>query len=180
MSDTRVYANAMWHYARGMAYARKNQISGSRQELQKLVSIKSNPQLKESPSPFNPGLVSVEVAEKILQGIIAEQSNQNSAAITILQEAVNMEDNMLYNEPRDWILPARQYLGNVLLKSKQFQQAEKVYREDLLVNPNNGWSLTGLEKALRNQNKNQEAATVQQQAKKALARADIKVTGSVF
>ncbi|HTN05540.1 hypothetical protein [Agriterribacter sp.] len=58
---------------------------------------------------------------------------------------------MLYNEPRDWPHPAGQYLGRVLLKAKQYVAAEKVYREDLTVNPNNGWSLTGLADALQQQ-----------------------------
>jgi tetratricopeptide (TPR) repeat protein len=45
-------------------------------------------------------------------------------------------------------LPARHYLGNTLLKAKQYDEAAKVYNEDLRVNPNNAWALTGLHKAL--------------------------------
>ena len=178
--ESRVYANIMWNFARGVAHARKHQFEEAGKELQKIQNNKSNPQLKESPTAFNPGIAAVEVGEKILQGIIAEEKNQLPVSITLLKDAIAMEDGMLYGEPRDWLLPARQYLGAVLLKAKQFAEAEKVYREDLMVNPNNAWSLTGLEKSLTKQNKKNEAGAVQQQIKKASARADIKITGSVF
>ena len=87
---------------------------------------------------------------------------------------------MLYNEPRDWLLPARHYLGQVLVKAGRFEEAEKVFRQDLLVNPNNGWALTGLQASLVKQNKSKEAAAIKQQAKTALTRADSPITSSVF
>jgi tetratricopeptide (TPR) repeat protein len=170
----------MWHYARGIAYARKHQFEEAEQELQKLVANKTNPQLKESPSSFNAGLASLEVAEKVLQGVIAEEKDLLPAAITHFKDAVDKEDGMLYNEPKDWLLPVRQYLGHALLNAKQYLEAEKVYKEDLMANPNNGWSLTGLEKALMHQNKKKEAVTVQQQIRKAFARTDTQITSSVF
>jgi tetratricopeptide (TPR) repeat protein len=178
--DSRVYANSMWHWARGIAYSRKHQPDDAIRELQKLQANKSNPQLKESPSAFNPGIKAIEVAEKILEGVIADDKNLIDDAITKLKEAVDKEDAMLYNEPKDWTLPARHYLGQVLVKAKRYKEAEGVYRQDLMINPNNGWSLTGLQASLEKQNKNKEALTVKQQAKKALARTDGEITGSVF
>jgi tetratricopeptide (TPR) repeat protein len=76
--------------------------------------------------------------------------------------------------------PARQYLGSVLLKAKKYADAERVYKEDLVINPHNGWSLTGLTIALQKQNKKEEAAKVKAEAATAFARADIKITDSVF
>ena len=180
VADSRAYAKIMWHYARGIAYARKHQFDESNQELQAIVAKKIEPILKESPAAFNPGIAAVEVSEKILQGVIAEEKNQLPLSITLLQEAVDKEDGMLYNEPKDWLLPARHYLGRVLLKSKKYAEAEKVYRQDLMVNPNNSWALTGLQTSLVKQNKTREAATVEQQSKKALARTDSQIRGSAF
>jgi tetratricopeptide (TPR) repeat protein len=178
--DSRVYANIMWSFARGIANAREHQFEDAGKELQRIQNNKSNPQLKESPTAFNPGIVAVEVAENILQGVIAEEKNQLSHSITFLKDAVAIEDEMLYGEPRDWLLPSRQYLGAALLKAKQYAEAEKVYKEDLMINPNNAWSLTGLEKSLAKQNKKNEARAIQDQIKKASARADIKIISSVF
>lgn len=177
---SRIYANAIWHYARGLAYARKHQFENANIELQKMQDSIASPQLKESPSTFNPGIAAIDVAGKILEGVIAEERNELAQSVSLLKEAVDKEDGMFYNEPKDWVHPVRQYLGNVLLKAKKYGEAEKVYREDLKINPNNAWSLTGLTKALAKQGKKHEALKVQRQKEKALARSDVQITGSVF
>lgn len=112
--------------------------------------------------------------------MIAEEQNNLPQSVMLLQQAVTREDSMIYNEPKDWVHPARQYLGSVLLKAKKYSEAEKVYKEDLVINPHNGWSLTGLAIALEKQNKKTEAAKIKAEATTAFARADIKITGSVF
>jgi hypothetical protein len=180
IADSRIYAKIMWHFARGMAYARKDQFEQSTQELKKLQDSKSNPQLQVSPAAFNPGLPAVNIAEKILQGVIAEEQNQLQKAVELFDQAVDIEDGMLYNEPKDWILPARHFLANALFQNSQYAKAEKVYKDDLLINPNNAWSLTGLEKALMRQNKKTEAKAINQQLRKAAARSDVKIAGSVY
>ena len=179
-ADTRVFSSIMQHFARGIALAKKQQPAAAEKELQAIQNGKSNEQLKESPPAFNPGIAAVSVAEKILAGAIAEAKNELPKAKVFYKEATDTEEGMLYNEPRDWQLPARHYLGNVLLKMKQYAAAEKVYKEDLMVNPNNAWSLAGLLQALQKQGKKTEAATVQLQLKKATARADAKIESSVF
>lgn len=176
----RIFASIVWHYSRGLAYARTRQFEQAEKELQQLLVKKADPQLTESPAAFNPGLAATQVAEKVLNGVIAEEKGQLQEAIKILKEAVSMEDGMLYNEPKDWILPVRQYLGQTLLKAKQYEEAEKVYRQDLMINPNNGWSLTGLHQALTKQNKRNEAQGIQQQLKKALKESDVQIKSSVF
>jgi tetratricopeptide (TPR) repeat protein len=120
------------------------------------------------PQAFNPGIAAVNLAEKILQGVIEEEKGDLTQAITLLKNAVEMEDLMLYNEPRDWVLPARHYLGNTLIKAKQYAEAEKVYKEDLRINPNNAWALTGLQNALTLQGRNNEAAKAKTELSKAL------------
>ncbi len=140
----------------------------------------NSPLLQDHPPAFNPGMAAVQVAEKILQGVIAEEKTQLTKAVAFLKEAVDKEDDMLYNEPKDCLLPARHYLGRTLLKAKRYAEAEKVYREDLRINPNNAWSLTSLTEAMVKQNKKKEAMTVQQQARKALAKSDMKITISAF
>ena len=180
IAETRVFASIMQHFARGIALARKQQPAAAEKELLAIQITKSNDQLKESPPAFNPGIAAVSVAEKILQGAIAEANNEFPKAKDFYKEATDIEEGMLYNEPRDWQLPARHYLGNVLLKMKQYTAAEKIYKKDLIVNPHNAWSLTGLLQALQKQQKKTEAATIQLQLKKATARADIKIEGSVF
>jgi tetratricopeptide (TPR) repeat protein len=176
----RVYARSMQHFGRGMAYARTQQLSEALNELEQMDDSVNSAQLQEHPSAFNPGIAAVEVAQKVLQGVIAEEKNQLSEAIAFLKEAVDKEDNMLYNEPKDWVLPVRQYLGYALLKARKYKDAEKVYKQDLAINPNNVWSLTGLADALVKQGKTKEATKVQQQAKKVQTTDNAKIKSSVF
>ncbi|MEJ7681080.1 MAG: tetratricopeptide repeat protein [Segetibacter sp.] len=96
-----------------------------------------------------------------------------------MKEAADKEDGMLYNEPKDWLLPARHFLGHALLKAKKYTEAVKVYKEDLKINPNNGWALTGLAEALIKQGKKKMAMEVQRQAKAALERSDVQISSSV-
>jgi tetratricopeptide (TPR) repeat protein len=175
-----VYARSMQHFGKGLAYARRQQFDKANEHLQHMLDSVNSGQLQDHPPAFNPGIAAVAVAEKILQGVIAEEQNQVVQAVAFFKEAVEKEDGMLYNEPKDWLLPARQYLGQALLKAKQYNVAEKVYREDLSINPNNGWSLTGLARALMKQGKTKEGAAVQQHAKKALQENEAHVTSSVF
>jgi tetratricopeptide (TPR) repeat protein len=177
---SRTYANAMWHFARGMAQARKHNLTEATAELGQMKDSAQSTQLQESPAAFNPGITVVNLAEKILQGIMAEENGDYIKAVSILKEAVDMEDVMLYNEPRDWLLPVRQYLGNTLMKAKQYDEAEKIYKEDLRINPNNAWALTGLQNALTLHGKTTEVAKIKTDLAKALVRCDIKFKASVF
>jgi hypothetical protein len=69
----------------------------------------------------------------------------------------------------------RQRLGAILLAAGRPIRAEKVYREDLLRRPENGWSLHGLARSLRAQNRAKAAAQVEGRFEKAWKTADIKL-----
>lgn len=176
-----VYARLLQHYARGLAYARKNDLLHAQQELALLQNTLENEQLKApAPNYANPGINGARIAEKILQGVIAEEQNKLQQSITYLQQAVELEDAMVYNEPKDWVHPARQYLGNVFIKAGRYAEAEKAFSEDENINPNNGWSYTGLISALKKLNKHQEAAKVQELLDKTFARTDSEIKAAVF
>lgn len=87
---------------------------------------------------------------------------------------------MRYNEPKDWLLPARHCLGNVLLSTKQYAKAKAVFREDLKINPNNVWSPVGYQNALVKQKKVPASRFSDQQIRKALLRSDGKINSPVF
>lgn len=176
-----VYANLLWHYARGLAFARKHDFTNANKELAALQTDLTNKQLKApAPNYANPGINGASVAEKILIGEIAEEQNNLQQAISFLTEAVQLEDAMIYNEPKDWVHSARQYLGTVLIRAGKYAGAEKAFREDLQINQNNGWSYTGLTTALIKQGKKKAAASVERLASKAFERSDVKVTEAVF
>ncbi len=66
------------------------------------------------------------------------------------------------------------------MKAGKSQQAETVYREDLRRNPENGWSLFGLQQALQAQHKSAEADAIDARFQKAWRHADVELTASAM
>jgi predicted Zn-dependent protease len=93
---------------------------------------------------------------------------------------VAIEDELPYDEPPGWHMPVRQSLGALLLEAGRPADAEAVYREELRRNPENGWSLFGLSKALLEQGRDEEAAAVNARFREAWAHADIELSASAL
>ncbi|MBF2027907.1 MAG: hypothetical protein IGS48_14275 [Oscillatoriales cyanobacterium C42_A2020_001] len=168
------YPNGVWHYARGKALLAKGQVQPAIQELEKLRAIAADPALKEiKVGGFNATANILNIASNVLAGELAAQRKDYDSAIAHLKTAVQIEDALVYTEPADWYQPTRQALGAVLLKAGRPQAAEAVYREDLKIYPDNGWSLYGLAQSLQAQKKTREAKAVQQQFKQAWKYADV-------
>ena len=100
--------------------------------------------------------------------------------LNALRQAVAAEDTMRYNEPPDWRLPSRHYLGAALLDAGRYAEAEKVYETELLRNPGNGWSLHGLSQCQRKLGRKKEAADTQMRFDKAWKSSDVKIASSRF
>jgi tetratricopeptide (TPR) repeat protein len=130
--------------------------------------------------PFNSPFAAAKVAEKILAAAIAVHENDFTKAIELLNEAVVNEDALIYDEPKDWLLPARQYLGAALLQAGNAVKAAQVFKEDLKDNPNNHWALYGLYQSLIKQKKNTAAIAVKKQFDTAFAGSDIPAGHIVF
>ena len=84
----------------------------------------------------------------ILEGEIHRGAGDLDASIRSFEKAVELEDALTYDEPEPLPFAARHWLGAALLDAKRFEDAERVYREELEDHPRNGWSLFGLQKAL--------------------------------
>lgn len=48
-----------------------------------------------------------------------------------------------YDEPHGWMMSVRQTLGALLAEQGRYQEATRVFREDLALFPENIWALTG-------------------------------------
>ena len=176
-----VYPTAIWHYVRGLAFLRKDQLNQSRQELKTLQRIGTDPQIASlNIFDINPISAIVNIAIAILEGEIAAAEKNYEIAVASLQKAIELEDGLNYTEPKDWYLPPRQVLGAVYLQAGQAAHAEAVYREDLIYHPQNGWSLYGLVQSLQAQGKTQEVQAAQKQFMMAWADADVELTSSRY
>jgi len=138
------YSMLLHHFARGMAFSHLARYPEAEQELGWLRLILQEPELKASYDPFSSAYDAGRIAEAILTGVLAEQKGQYDFAKQAFERAVKAEDALIYDEPRDWPLPARQWLGDLLFKMGDPPDAIKVFKRDLQINPLNGWSLTGL------------------------------------
>ncbi|MGE3525140.1 MAG: tetratricopeptide repeat protein [Gemmatimonadales bacterium] len=116
----------------------------------------------------------------ILAGELYAARGHPEEAILAPQAALPHEDSLDYDEPEPWMIPVRHVLGAVLLKSGDAARAEAVYRDELRDHPANGWSLFGLEAALRAQGRLDEAADTHRRFEAAWARSDLWIRGSRF
>lgn len=171
------YPNGVRHYARGLAFVANRQLDRAAEELQQLQAIAALPELKQIKIwGFNATSDILNLASEVLAGELAAKQGSYDAAIAHLQTAIRLEDALVYTEPADWSKPARQSLAAVLLQADRPAAAEAIYREDLKIYPDNGWSLYGLAQSLRAQNKIGEAQAVQQQFNQAWKYADIALS----
>jgi len=172
---SQVYANLLYHFGRGMAFSGKQNFNEAGNELDKLRAFMRDSSLYIPFTPFSPAIEGAKVAEQILLGAIHLDRKLYERAIRHFKAADSIEINMTYNEPRDWLLNPKHYLGTAYLQSGDALSAEKVFRKDLSYNNENGWALLGLYRSLLAQKKNAEAVKVNNRYKAAFRLADEKL-----
>lgn len=173
------YARAVWHVARGLAFAETGKLEDAARE-RAAVTAAAQALPAEAMEGFNNARVLLGIGAKLLAGRIAARQGNTDEAVRILGEAVKDEDGLSYDEPSDWYFPVRHTLGAVLLLARRAPEAGAVYEEDLKRNPENGWALRGLADALRAEGKTEEAAKVAERLRKAWSRADVEAKSSAF
>jgi tetratricopeptide (TPR) repeat protein len=175
-----VYANLLYRFGRGMALANQFRLAEAKYELEQIHYLMKDSSLAIPFSPFSTSLDGAIVAENLLSGTIALKEKRMADAVVAMTKAVTKEENMVYNEPRDWLLNPKHYLANVFLVNGDGDKAEEVLKKDLLNNNENGWALFGLYRALLQQKKNAAALKVLARFKKSFDKADTKLSNPVF
>jgi tetratricopeptide (TPR) repeat protein len=169
----------LWQFARGYAQLRHERADSARVYLEKVDSgakaIPANVSFRGHNAASLLG-----VAGGILRAELLRKEGRAAEALPVLERAVALEDSLRYDEPEPLNFAARQWLGALLLELNRAADAERVYRAELEDHPHNGWSLYGLEQALRAQGKSREAEQVHEQFVKAWSRSDTLIRGSRF
>ena len=174
-----IYPRAVWHFARGMAFARTDRLAEAEVEAEALAALAMNPELERvTVWDLNTTAALVDISTEVLAAEIALIAGDYETAIDALTTAAELEDALTYDEPPPWYQPVRHHLGAVYLAAGRPADAERVYREDLEVFPHNGWSLLGLQQSLETQGKTDEAMEVAEQFKTAWQYADVELTAS--
>jgi tetratricopeptide (TPR) repeat protein len=173
-----LYLTGTWHYARGLAFLAKGRLAEAEKTLAEVQRISRDKALEFTLFSPNTAVAILAIAPPMLAGEIAAARKDYDKAIAHLEQAVRLDDGLVYTEPTEWHYPPRHALAAVLLDAGRPAEAETVYWEDLKRNPENGWALFGLTRALEAQGKHEEAAFAEARFKKAWARADVTLTAS--
>ena len=175
------HLNLIRHYARGIAFIRKGNSKDAQEELDAIATLKKDPELETLVATANNASIhSANIAYEIVAGELAAAIGEISTAISHLKKAVEFEDALTYTEPAAWHIPTRQNLGAVLMNVGNFEAAEKIFKEDLDILRQNGWSLMGLYNSLKAQGKLKEAQVIKAEFDKAWQHADIDIVTSVL
>jgi tetratricopeptide (TPR) repeat protein len=168
---------ALWRFSRAIAYGAKGLAEMGRRE-QGLFHAAVNRVPEGAMMAINPAADVLKVAARMLEGELSYREGNLDDALKGLEEAVALEDALRYMEPPDWIQPVRHTLGAVLLREGRVADAEKVYRKDLEVWPDNGWSLFGLYRCLEARRAKEEAAAVKARFDRVWADADVELAST--
>lgn len=176
-----IYPRAVWHYARGMAYSRKQEFDLAEKELASLNALRDDPGLQwVTVWDINKSKHILAIASHALAGEINHDKGNFEESIKLLTEAVKLEDSLNYDEPPTWHYPMRQSLGAVLLDAHRYKEAIDIYKEDLKKFPGNGWSLFGLMTAYRMRGEEFKAKTIETVFKESWIYADVVLTSSRY
>lgn len=167
------FVRAAWRYARTRALTAKGRVSAAQAELARLRALVDGTNFNaQSGFTANSGRAILRIGVEIAAGEIAAARRDYPRAIAHLDRAIRFEDALVYQEPGDWPHPGRVILGRVLLAAGRADEAEVVYWEDLRRNPETGWALFGLKRALEAQGKKDDAMLIEARLEKAWSRAD--------
>ncbi|MBL9215959.1 MAG: tetratricopeptide repeat protein [Opitutaceae bacterium] len=165
------------HAARAIAYAAKGRTADARREQAAFVAARARVPA-EAFFGNNHGATVFDVAEAMVDGEILFREGRQDEGLARLREGVQREQKVRYNEPPDWIIPVRHALGAALMTAGRYKEAEQVFREDLRKWPDNGWSLFGLARTLRQLGRAAEAEPVEASFRRVWAKADIELMSS--
>ena len=137
-------------------------IKEAEEALRQVRATAENPDVASLRLEVNTSGAILQIASEVLAGHVAEAEGDVMTAITHLREGARLEDALTYGEPPEW-------------RVDRATEAEQAFRQDLKRFPDNGWSLRGLELALRRQGRKDEADGVKAKFNTVWSSADIDV-----
>jgi hypothetical protein len=155
--DAMPYVQAMWHYARGIAYAAKGDVAAAESEASAITAIERNSDFAALKDVGIPAIDVLKLARAVVEGRIAQAQGNSKLAIKNFEQAAALQDGLPYTEPPYWYYPVRQTLAAALLQARRFDESEAQFHRALERAPNNGWSYYGLSE-LYKARRNNEAA----------------------
>jgi tetratricopeptide (TPR) repeat protein len=172
-------SRAIRRYARALALSNLGRLPEAREELahfdEKAAAIPAGWTIADAPARDV-----MQIARLMVEGEMAYHDRRPADAFAALQEAVELEDGIRMRNPPAWPHPVRHALGALLHAEGQHEEAARVFQRDLAIHPNNGWALLGLQQALADQGRTDDAQYLDSQLEIAWARADVRPVAACF
>ena len=168
-----------WDFGHGYAHLRAGHVDVARGFLEVIEEGRASaPEAAQFRGHSATDLLGIVLG--ILGGEISREEGRTDEAIASYGRALEIEDGLRYDEPEPLNFSVRDWLGAILLEAGRAAEAEAVYRAAIEDHPFNGWSLFGLEQALRAQGKVGEAEETAKVFETSWARSDAWIRSSRF
>ena len=187
-SDPELYAatTAVALYAKGVAHSALGNVAEA--EATRNAFYEAKARVPEGRRVHNNVMSDIlDVAAAMLEGELEYRKGNFDAAFDHLRRSVQLDDDLLYDEPWGWMQPARHALGALLLEQGRVEEAEQVYRADLGLDGSlsrssqhleNVWALHGLHECLSRRGENVEITMIKQRLDMALSRTEMPIRAS--
>lgn len=173
--DNMNISKILWHFGRAMAYSALGDIEKALDEQKKFLDGASKIPLNKLYG-YNKADHIFALADYQLNAKIEEMRGDKTRAIAWLNQAIDIQDQLYYNEPPDWYFPIREALGGILLRDKRYREAEVVLNDDLEKHPRNGRALFGLWLSLKEQGKLADAFWIKREFNETWKYSDTQLT----
>jgi tetratricopeptide (TPR) repeat protein len=189
-ADPELYCvtTALTHYAKGVALAATSRGADATRERDEFATAVSR--VPDTRYLFNNTAQDIlAIAGAMLDGEIEYRACNYDDAWAHLRRAIELDDNLPYDEPWGWMQPTRHAYGALLLEQGETDAALEVYAADLgfddtlpraCRHPNNVWSLHGYHECLTRLARFDEAGRIKPQLDRALSLADVRIQSSCF
>ena len=138
------YVSAMWHYARGVAQARKGDLGAAAAEANAIATLAGTGNFDALKAAGIPALDVLALAQNVVEARVSLAKGDSESAIAKFAAAAALQDQLRYTEPPYWYYPVRQSLAAALLQAGRLDEALDQFRQALARAPNNGWTYYGL------------------------------------
>jgi tetratricopeptide (TPR) repeat protein len=174
-NEAMVMTRCFWHFARAVAYASTGKPDLADGERRAFLEKRKHLAADAMYSPLNRAESILSIAGMMLDARIAEKAGDHKLGVEFLKKAMAAEDALNYNEPPEWYISSSEALGGLLLRTRNYAEAEKVFRAELVRHPRSGRALFGLYESLKGLGKDYVSEVVHEEFKKAWQYADTKL-----
>ena len=155
------YVSAMWHYARGVAQARKGDLGAASAEANAIATLARTGNFDALKEAGIPALDVLALAQNVVEARVALAKGDSESAIAKFAAAAALQDQLRYTEPPYWYYPVRQSLAVALMQAGRLDEAEEQFQRALKRAPSNGWSRYGLAELFKARGKADQASKLE-------------------